>query len=517
MTSKWDIEADVVVVGYGLAGATSAIVAHDAGAKVLLLEKLPVPGGNSLLAGGAIIFSTDVEDTIRYLRACSGGRVDEAIIEFMARGLVEVPSYVNQFAEAAGAVTTTMDAPFLLYPFPGRESFRLMRVLGFKGEVDAREAVQVVDMRKRAESTRRGGLQVMKMMFRLVEQSGVEVMLSTPAKRLVQDNEGRVAGLMAESKGQEIAIKTNKAVILACGGFEFNDWLKKQYLEIQPIYGVGCPGCTGDGILMSQKVGAALWHMWLIHGSYGFKFPEFRCGFRIPFGGALNPREPARVGWIVVNKHGKRFMNECVPFIQNSPYKAMQSINTDFLSTSSGLPEYTNIPCYMVFDEEGRKQGPIAFPLSILDEDRYEWSEDNMAEVRRGWIKYADTILELAEKVGVNPAGLKQALERWNSQCAEGKDTDFGRIPGSMVPIKNPPYYIVECWPVVTTTQGGPRFNSKCQIVDPYGEPIPGLYKAGELGSFYGHLYTLGGALAECIIEGRTAAENAVREPGSPF
>jgi len=513
MTTKWDIEADVVIVGYGLAGAISAIAAHDSGAKVLLMEKLPVAGGNSLLAGGALIWSMSADDAAKYLRACSSDRVDQDMIAFMAKGLTEVPSYVNKLVEDVEAVSTIMDTPFLFYPFPGKESFRLLRVLGFKDQEDAHVAIQTVDMRKRKESTRRGGVRLMNMIFRNIEKRRIEVMLSTVAKRLVQNSEGRVVGLLAESQGRKIAVKANKAVILACGGFEFNDWLLKQYCEIQPIYGVGCMGDTGDGILMSQKVGAALWHMWLLHGSYGFKFPEYDYAFRVPFGGALNPEEPAKVAWILVNRYGKRFMNEAIPFMQDATYRAMQSMDCDFLSTPSGVPEYPNIPCYMIFDEEGRKDGPIAFPLTVLDEDMYHWSPDNVAEIERGWIKRADTISELAGKLGVNAAELKQTLDRWNSQCPEQKDTDFFRVPGSMMPIKNPPYYGVECWPIVTNTQGGPQFNTKCQVVDPYGEPIPGLYKAGELGSFFGHLYTLGGNLSECVIEGRTAGENAAQEP----
>ena len=510
---RWDKETDVLVVGYGLGGATTAIAAHDTGAKVILMEKLPVPGGNSILAGGTLIWSKNAKGAFQYLQACSGERVDQAMIEFMAQGLVELPGYLNQLAEAAGAVVDVFEAPWLYYPFPGMESFSNIRVLGFKEQDDAHDVRFATDMRKRSSAGKSAGLRLMKMMFRLVAQRPIEVMLSTPAKRLVQDDGGRVVGLIAESDGHQIAIKANKAVILACGGFAFNDWLKKQYCEIQPLYGVGCPGNTGDGILMSQKAGAALWHMWHLHGSYGFKFPEFNYAFRVPFGGALNPKEPAKVVWILVNKDGKRFMNEAIPFLQDSSYRYMQSMNTDFLSTRSGVPEFTNIPCYLIFDEESRKEGPIGWPLTNLDEDKYEWSRDNMAEIERGWIKRADTIPELAKVIGVSPTGLEQTLSRWNDQCAAGKDNDFFRVPGSMVAIKTPPYYAVESWPIATNTQGGPQFNTRCQIVDPYGEPIPGLYKAGELGSFFGHLYTLGGNLSECIIEGRTAGENAAREP----
>lgn len=515
MTTKWDIEADVVIVGYGLAGGISAIAAHDAGAKVLLIEKLPVPGGNSLLAGGSIIFSLNEDDAAKYLRACSDDRVGQDMIDYMAKGIVEVPEYVNKLVEEVDAVSTIMNVPFLFYPFPGKESFRNLRILGFKGQEQTGTAIQTMDMRKRTASTRRGGVWLMQMVFRNVEKRSIEVMLSTAAKRLVQNSDGRVVGLLAEGQGKTMAVKAKKAVILTCGGFEFNDWLLKQYCEIQPIYGVGCKGDTGDGILMSQKVGAALWHMWLLHASYGFKFPEYDYAFRVPFGGALNPEDPAKIAWILVNKYGKRFMNEAIPFMQDASHRAMQSMNCDFLSNASGVPEFPHIPCYMIFDEEGRKDGPIAFPLTVLDEDMYHWSTDNMVEIERGWIKRADTISELAEKLGVNSAELKQTLERWNSLCPEQKDTDFCRVSGSMVPIKNPPYYGVECWPIVTNTQGGPQFNTKCQVVDPYGEPISGLYKAGELGSFFGHLYTLGGNLSECVIEGRTAGENAAQEPGA--
>ena len=512
MNERWDLETDAVVVGYGLGGSIAAIAAHDAGAKVLLLEKMPVPGGNSILAGGSIIFSLKEDDAVKYLRACSDERVSQEMTEFMAKGMTWVPDYVNKLADEVDAVSTVMNVPFLFYPFPGKESFRNLRILGFKGQEQVTAVVQTLDMRKRPASTRRGGVWLMQMLFRNVEKRGIEVMLSTGVERLVQSSEGRVIGVIARSGGKRVAVKANKAVILACGGFEFNDWLLKQYCEVQPIYPVGCKGNTGDGILMSQKVGATLWHMWLLHGAYGFKFPEYDYAFRVPFGGALNPEEPAEVAWILVNRYGKRFMNEAIPFMQDASYRAMQTMNCDFLSTTSGVPEYTNVPCYMIFDEEGRKSGPVAFPLTVMEEEMYNWSTDNMVEIERGWIKRADTIPELAQKIGVDADELQRTVDRWNSQCPDQKDTDFFRVPGSMVPINTPPYYFIECWPIVTNTQGGPQFNTRCQIVDPFGESIPGLYKAGELGSFFGHLYTLGGNLSECVIEGRVAGENAAAE-----
>ena len=454
----------------------------------------------------------NADDAFKYLKVSSGDRMEEDMIQFMAEGITELPSYMNKLAEDVGAETSLDDQPWTLYPFPGKESGRLWMVTGFKEGESAQKAIQLSDSRISMACTKLGGYKLMDMVFRNVEKRNIEVMLSTAAKRLVQDNEGRVTGLLGEHQGKEIAVKAKKAVILACGGFEFNEWLLKQYLEIRPIYSDGWKGNTGDGILMAQKAGAALWHMWLLHGSYGFKFPEYDYSFRIPFSGALNPEQPAKIPWITVNRYGKRFMNEAHPFLQDSGYRPMEAMNCDYRGTASGVPEFTNIPIYMIFDEEGRKTRSIAAPRAVLEEDMYYWSEGNIAEIEKGWIKRADTLTELAGQLGVDAAEMKRTVDMWNNQCAEHKDNDFFRIPGSMMPIKDPPYYGVVCWPIITNTQGGPQFDTKCQVVDPYGEPIPRLYKAGELGSFYGHLYMLSGNLPECVVEGKTAGENAAAE-----
>ena len=514
LAAKWDIETDVVVVGYGLAGATAAIAAHDVGAEVLLIEKMPTPGGNSIMAGGSLIWSSDAKEATKYLRACSDNRVDQSMIDYMARGMVEFPAYLIKLVEDVGAVYTVLDTPYLFYPFPGKKSFKALQVVKFKDEADFDAPGQSGEKAKGKASHKRVGGKLMMAIFRNVEKRRIKVMLTTPAERLVQNSEGRIIGVIAESQDKQLSIRAKKGVILSCGGFEFNDWLLKQYCEIQPIYPIGAKGNTGDGIMMSQKVGAALWHMWLLHASYGFKFPEYDYAFRTIFGGALDPANPADIAWIVVNRYGKRFMNEAIPFLQDASYRYMQSMDCDFMATTSGVPEYPNIPCYMIFDEEGRKIRPIARPLTVKEEDAYHWSPDNMTEIEKGWIKQAATISELADMLGINATHLKQTVERWNNQCPKQKDTDFSRGPGSMVPIEKPPFYCIICWPILTNTQGGPQFNTKCQIVDPYNEPIPGLYKAGELGSFFGHLYTLGANLSECIIEGRTAGENAARESG---
>ena len=111
------------------------------------------------------------------------------------------------------------------------------------------------------------------------------------------------------------------------------------------------------------------------------------------------------------------------------------------------------------------------------------------------------------------PAILKNTVQTWNRYCEEEKDLDFDRSALELVPLDHPPFYAIELFPGGLNTQGGPRRNAKAQVLNSFGEPIPGLYAAGECGSIYGMLYPAGGGnLAECIAFGRIAAENAVRE-----
>lgn len=132
-SKTWDKEVDVAVVGYGLAGAVSAIAAHDAGAKVLLLEKQRHPGGNSILSGGALLITADRGDAIRYLKQLSEQRLGDDMAKFMAQRLFYLSDYFQGLAKAVGAKVETLYMPHILYPFPGRESFRTLVVESVPG------------------------------------------------------------------------------------------------------------------------------------------------------------------------------------------------------------------------------------------------------------------------------------------------------------------------------------------------------------------------------------------------
>lgn len=503
MTMMWDRETDVVVVGYGLAGAVTATESHDLGAEVLILEKGRYPGGCSILAGGAALCASDVDEVTKYLRQISADRVHVNLIRPFAQGLAGNEQYLRKLARANGGKVQVMKgdgARDRSYPFEGRQSLytvRVQEIPGFSGDFPWLQRLQA------------GGVNLMKTAMDNVEQRGIEVLFSTPAERLVTDARGIVTGLVARSASNELAIRARKAVVLACGGFEQNQWLQMQYLQGKPFYSMAPLTHTGDGILMAQKVGAALWHMWHVHGSYGFKLPDFPMAFRHAFSGPRNQRQI--MPWIVVDKFGRRYMNEYPPAPQDTGHRAMEIFDPDM----SGYPR---IPSYLMFDEAGRKRGPIAKPLAV-GERVYEWSEDNLEEAAKGWIISANSIAELGLKIRemdnnegkMEPAELEATVSTWNDIVKLGKDP-FHRPPGTMMPIEVAPFYTVPVWPIITNTQGGPVHNEKQQVIDAFGEPIPHLYCAGELGSFWSHLYQLAGNLGECLLSGRIAAKHASAE-----
>jgi hypothetical protein len=143
--------------------------------------------------------------------------------------------------------------------------------------------------------------------------------------------------------------------------------------------------------------------------------------------------------------------------------------------------------------------------------ERYDWSEDNSAELAKGWVRTADSLADLASVVGLDPGTLVDTVNRWNRSCDARHDRDFGRTL-MMAPIVHRPFYAVELAPSMLNTQGGPRRNEKGQIVRPDGTPIARLYSAGELGSIYSYLYQGTGNIGECLAFGRISGRNAAAE-----
>ena len=491
---KWDKEADVICVGYGGAGAAAAISAHDAGAKVLILEKMPQSGGNTAVSAGGFVAPSNVDDAVKYFSALfnvSFSEMDEDLVRTFAEESIKVTDWVKSLREGT-KLTVYGGAGFPTVP--GAKAMKKYGVVGAHRGMNG-QALNMWEL----------------LTYAVEKKRNIEVLLNTPAKRLVTNNDGEVIGVIAESNGKSIAIKANKGVILTSGGFEYNKKMMQNFLKGSPIHALGNPGNTGDGIIMAEKVGAGLWHMTGCSAPLGIKVPEFEAAFYISL---------SSPGFIFTDKHGKRFVNEK----SIEAHSALYAV--DFYDAHA--LEYPRIPCYLIFDENTRLAGPISNSLGRgYAGRRYKWSADNSEEIKKGWILKADTLSELADKLKIKAETLEGTLQRWNTDVSKGGDTLFNRplqapahgtvnkehaMPIWSAPVNKAPYYAMELYPCIMNTQGGPRRNTKGQILDSFGTPIPRLYSAGELGSMWGVIYQGGGNNAESLVIGRVAGRNAAAE-----
>lgn len=507
--TEWDEQFDVVCVGFGFAGATAAVTAHDAGARVLLLEKMPDPGGISICSAGGVRISRDADASFDYLKTTNSGTTPEHLLLNLAQQMTEISDFIHEMAKIndAEVLTSWVKAN---YPFDGGDSFGFVSIKDIPGY----DPEQAFTWGKGL----RGGTRLFKVMADNVAAREIDVRLSTPVDELVSE-QGRVVGVLADGK----RIQAAGGVILACGGFEADAKMQAQFWQEKPVLSGAFLGNTGDGIRMSQAMGADLWHMWHYHGTYGFRHPDpavFPFGIRLH---RLPDWVPGKDGaeaevqsflagykdtlmpWIVVDQRGQRFMNEYPPYLQDTGHRP--------LTTYDPVTQtYPRIPSWLIVDEDGLNRGPLGFPTYNDRNANFVWSDDNQAEVDAGFLRKAETLAEMAALMGCEEVILTETIERWNAFCEAGWDKDQGRLPATMMPITKPPYTFGQLWPLCANTQGGPVHDERQRLLTPTGAAIPGLYGAGEMGSLFGHLYVSGGNLAECFIGGRRAAIEAAAD-----
>ncbi len=481
---RQDREADVVIVGYGGAGATAAICAHDRGARVIILEKMPAGGGNTRIAAGVIMGATAIADAVSYVTALCAGTTGRELVETFVRESVKNKDWIESIG---GEVEPRVPGGDIFYPvirvpcwpnIPGSDALSWYGIKRSKG--------------KGKEGLLFGG-ELWQLLSTNVERRGISVMTGTRARELVMNEQGEVTGIIAEMEGDTVTVVAKKAVVLACGGFAYNEAMKQAFLLSRPFYALGSPGNTGDGIIMAEKAGAALWHMPAVAAPLGFKAPEYGAAFHIMMRSERH---------IYVDEDGRRFVDEAGVEMHN-----MGLLVSFFDLDRSCFPR---LPSYAVFDEVARRKGPLA--REINESAEYKWSPDNSREIDRGWIRQGETLRTLAGKISVDGASLENTVARYNEFCKAGRDADFGRARESLGPIEQPPYYAIALWPCLLNTQGGPRRDKDSRVVNYDSKPIPRLYSAGELGSLWGFLYEGGGNLAECLVSGRIAGQNAAAE-----
>lgn len=477
---NWDMETDIVVVGFGGAGVATAITAFDLGAEVVIVEKAPKGrhGGNTRVAAQGYLNTSDVEEAIKYLTAlCGPYKVPDEMIRVWA----EEMGTNNEWVAAMGGDPQEHQHPPAGIEFPElpgaqcSHKFHDGPVLGYAKTWERFES--------------------------FVLERDIKVLYEAPARELIQDGDTReILGVRVEKDGEPVLIKARKAVVLTCGGFENNQELIRTYLPNVPYcFPSGTPYNEGDGIPMALNVGADLWHMNNFAGpSMALKVPEYPATLSMQ---ALHFSKEFPGGMIVVGPDARRFGDE--------KFKTRHG-KVPMNGTWRPLP--VACPMFMIFDLPMMEAGPLYNKepnrgwTAMME--RYDWSDDNSAELDKGWIKKADSIEALANLLGLDPETLVETVTRWNAQAEQGRDLDFGRKL-MMNPLATAPFYAVELSPSMINTQGGPRRNERAEILRPNGEPIPRLYSAGELGSIYSYLYQGTGNIGECLVFGRIAGRNA--------
>ncbi|MDY3980610.1 flavocytochrome c [Paraeggerthella sp. LCP19S3_G8] len=449
---------DIVVVGTGGAGFTAAISAANKGQKVLLMEKLGVFGGSTALSGGEMAVpgnwiqqNSGLSDSSEQLAndMLEGGdhRGDPALVNVIANGVYDAAQWLTY----EGGISWEHNLLF----FGGHSVKRSIIPSGHIGNA------MTTKLTARAQSI-----------------DNITLIDNTKATALVQDANGGIGGIKATNTvtGNEYSFEC-KAVVLACGGFGANVEMREQ---ANPEFGkqfnsTDSVGAQGDGLTMASAIGAELVDMELIQ-----TYPI--CDVNT---GALLYLDDMRLDerTVMFNKEGKRFVEELG--------------RRDVLSKA--ILKQTDERAYEIWDQAAADETKVV----DIHADEFE----NL--VSRNLCTKADTLEEACEPFGIDAAALAKTIEQWNSYVNAGSDPDFA-YRGTMHKIDTPPYYIMAYKPAVHYTMGGLHINANAEVLDANGNPIPGLFAAGEVAGHKMGANRLGStSMADIYTFGRVAGNNA--------
>jgi 3-oxosteroid 1-dehydrogenase len=534
-----DHETDVVVLGSGAAGLTAALTASVNGASVEIYEKAATVGGTSAVSGGIVWIPAHrrlpdeeltVADAMSYLRAQSLGAMDEDLVETFVRTGPVMLDFVEshsdiQFEIAAGFPDYKPELPggrpgggrsLNAVPYDlsrlGEWSERITSFpadfsnVGIDAETRARIHASVGDASGRICVA---GTALVAGLLKGLLDAGVVPQMQCRATELIAES-GAITGVRVERDGERVTIGARRGVILGTGGFEWDESLVGAFLR-GPMHGaVSPPNNTGDGLRMAMARGADLANM-----GEAWWVPIVR----IP-GDTIDGRprsrsvrlERTRPRSIIVNGAGRRFVNEAGEY--NSMAGAFH-----YLDPRGG---YVNDPAWIVFDSLHLKRYGF---LGVAPGDRVPQ-----------WFCQSADLSELGAKTGIDPEGLARTIEGWNRNVARDVDPDFGRgssaydgywgderaatLAGKTLgPIDTAPYYAVPVSIGAMGTKGGPRTDRDGRVLHISGDPIPGLYAAGNaMAGVTGRAYGgAGGTLGPAMVFGFRAGHAAATGKSSDW
>ncbi|GAA5169415.1 3-oxosteroid 1-dehydrogenase [Pseudonocardia eucalypti] len=542
-------ECDVVVVGSGAAGMTAALAAAHLGLDVVLVEKAGTFGGSTARSGGgvwipnnAVLRRAGVRDTpdgaATYLATLLGADIPEErrrafiehgpatldlVLELTPLRFAWVPGYADYYPELPGGMPEgrtiepkPLDAallgdelPRLNPPYLASPAGITVTAADYKwlnlvarhprgmlraGRVAARRAVGALRRRRTIAMGQAlaAGLRIG------LRELNVPVWLNTPLVELTKDGE-RITGALVSKNGQEETLRARRGVILASGGFEHNAEMRAQYQRapIGTAWTTGARENTGDGIVAGQRVGGALGLM-----------DDAWWGPSIPLTGGpyFCLAERTLPGCIMVNGAARRFVNEAVPYVD--------AVHAMYDGHATGTD---HIPAWLIADQRYRNRYPFA-GLSPRQPFPGRWH-------KAGAVFTADTLDELATKIGLPGEALQATINQFNQYARNGRDEDFHRGDSAydryygdpkcrpnpcLAPLEVGPFHAVRIVPGDLGTKGGLNVDERSRVLREDGSPIPGLYAAGNASSaLMGHSYAGAGAtIGPAMVGGYLAAHD---------
>ena len=498
-----DVEAtyDVVIIGGGGAGLTAAITAAQNGASVVLIEKAAALGGNTLIAGqgfnaadperqGAMEMDSALLETLKgYLD------LDPADFGDFGDTLVTVQGQIKEYLASGktnlfanpelhmlhcymGGTRTGLDGTVISPDLALVDVFAHNALDGLKwvesigGGWNDTTSTILGAMWPRSHGLATGN--VIPTLEQAARENGVEILLNTAGKELTMED-GKVSGVIAKNGEATVTLHANKSVVIATGGFAANAPMVCQYNNYWPglsdtMASTNSANLTGDGIVMAQAIGADVTGM-----GFAQLMPSSHPVDGSLFTGVWGSAETQ----LFVNKQGKRFVNE---------YAERDVLSKAALEQEDGL-------FFIIADKE------------IVDQyaDRLETLEST------GCIYLADTLEELAEKMGVPVDAFVETVNKYNEYTLAKHDPDFGKeFFGN--PIDEAPFCATPRSPSLHHTMGGLKINTETEVLDTNGNAIPGLYAAGEVcGGIHAGNRLGGNAMTDFLVFGRIAGANAAK------
>ena len=450
---------DVVVIGAGGAGFSAAITAKNAGANVVLLEKMPAVGGNSLISGAEMNVAKNwvqpklgINDDSPELHAQDtfkggDGKGDMKVINVMTHEALDAAKWCRDYL----GVRFEDDNLFF---FGGHSRKRALIPVGHTG------TEFIAKFQAKAD------------------ELGIPVITNMKAEELIKNKDGRVVGVKATMDGSEYTFNAKGGVVLATGGFGANPEMVKKYNPKidERFKTTDAPGSTGEALYMAERAGAELVNMGYIQ-----TYPI--CD---PLSGAIELIADARFdGAIMLNQEGKRFVEELQ--------------RRDVLSEA--ILNQTGRYCWVLWND---KIGSISNTVKA-HANEYE------AFTKQGIMTTCDDLKCIADFTKIPFDQLQKTVKRVSDMAGKGNDKDFNHRSG-LVDMQQGKYYVIKAVPSTHHTMGGVRINEKAEALTAEGKVIPGLWAAGEVtGVTHGTNRLGGNAYTDIIVFGRIAGEAAAK------